>query len=114
MRSLALSLPLLPSVGMDTLAGKLVHRPVGSARLLPVSVSSRAVPRWMPSGTGIFRVGASGLGFTAGGSFCALAFAARVRTANRAGTEYRRQRGQGNGFMMLLSESSLLTIIAGS
>src|SRR5262249_45557206 len=101
-----------PSFRIDTLAGKLVHRPVGSARLVPVRVSSRVVPRWMPSGTGILSVGACGLALTVG-SFCALALAVRVRMANRDDTDHRRQWGQGTGLMMFLSEASLMILIAG-
>src|SRR5207249_4750571 len=89
--SFALSLPLLLSVGMVTWAGKLVHKPVGSARLVPVRVSSIAVPRWMPSGMGIFSVGAWGLGGVRAGCW-AWRPTGRIRMANKAGRD---DRGQG-------------------
>ena len=60
-------MPLLLSVGMVTLAGKLVHNPVGSARLVPVRVRSSEDPRSMPMGAGMAIVGASGLGFATKG-----------------------------------------------
>src|SRR5262245_4466670 len=72
-RNLALSLPLFASVGMVTLAGKLVHRPVGSARLVPVRVNSSFVPRCIPSGATGVRVGARGLGGRTGTGGCAPA-----------------------------------------
>src|SRR5262249_58734994 len=56
---------------MVTLAGKLVHSAVGSARLVPVRVRSRAVPRVIPRGTGGAKVGAWGLG--AGGGWAGTA-----------------------------------------
>jgi hypothetical protein len=67
---------LFMSVGMVTVAGKLVQRPVGSARLVPVRVSSSLVPRGMPTGVTGLSVGASGLG-AIGGGCCAAATAAR-------------------------------------
>src|SRR5262249_18959829 len=60
-------LPLFMSVGIVTLAVKLVHRPVGSVRFVPVRVSSNLVPRCMPSGAGGLSVGAWGLGAGSGG-----------------------------------------------
>src|SRR5262245_47750189 len=59
--------PLFMSVGIVTLAGKLVHRPVGSVKFVPVRVRSSFVPRCMPSGAGGLSVGACGLGTGNGG-----------------------------------------------
>ena len=59
-RNLAASLPLFMSVGNETFAGKLVHKAVGSARFVPVSVSSRVLPRSTPSGKGTLIVGDCG------------------------------------------------------
>ena len=57
-RRAAAFLPLSLSVGMVTLApGILVQKAVGPARLPPVRFNSMDVPRWMPSGIGMARVG---------------------------------------------------------
>src|SRR5262249_28387302 len=48
------------SVGKVGLDGKLVHSAVGSARLVPVKVSSTVCPLCIPSGNGTFKVGAWG------------------------------------------------------
>src|SRR5262249_60328403 len=83
-RNFALSFPLLASVGIVTLAGKLVHRPVGSARLVPVSVNSSFVPRCMPSGRTGVSVGASGLGGMTGGGWALTGTVVeRIRAADR-------------------------------
>src|SRR5262249_7850309 len=90
-RNFALSFPLFASVGTVTLAGKLVHNPVGSARLVPVNVSSSLVPRCMPSGTTGARGGASGLaGMTGGGWATAGAATAKsIRLSDRTNQDIR-------------------------
>ncbi len=73
--------PFFASVGIVTLAGKLLHTPVGSARLVPVRVSSSAVPRCIPSGRIGASVGASG-GGGAGGCPGARLFVSKKATSS--------------------------------
>src|SRR5262245_53875440 len=75
---------------MVTLAGKLVHSPVGLARLVPVRFRSTLVPRWPAIGAVMLRTGAAGLGTLSGEGCWATADAAASRTAARAGRERRR------------------------
>src|SRR5206468_2294856 len=77
------TVPFLASVGMTTLAGKLVHNPVGSARFVPVRVRSIVVPRWTPSGSTGARVGACGLG-GAGGGWAGAWLTARKKPKTRS------------------------------
>src|SRR5438128_3447906 len=67
---------LLASVGMVTLAGNDVHTPVGSCRLVPVSVRSMLVPRCAPVLEIAARVGAWGL--TGAGGGCATSSAVKA------------------------------------
>src|SRR5262249_1902596 len=91
-RSFVGSLPLLLSVGIVAFArGMLVRRPAGSARLVPVRVSSRVLPRAMPRGRTGLSVGAAGLGAGAGGCWARAAGAAS-RTDRASNAAVRRQR----------------------
>jgi len=53
---------VVPSVGIVTLAGKLVHRPVGSGEVGAGERQVEGGPRCMPRGTGVLSSGACGLG----------------------------------------------------
>src|SRR5262245_27005485 len=90
-RRLVGCLPLLASVGMLTLApGMFVQRATGSARLVPVSVNSRLVPRCTPEAETAVSVGAAGLG--AGGGGWAGTAGTDTRTARIDSAVNRRQR----------------------
>lgn len=54
----------LASGTIETLPGQLSSTPVGSLRFVPLSTRSRLVPGFMPSVTGVVRVGACGAGVT--------------------------------------------------
>src|SRR5262245_24117545 len=70
---------------MTTLApGMFVHRATGSARLVPVRVSSTLPPRCMPRGTTGLSVGAAGFGTGGGGWPWTAEAAARTTMVSNA------------------------------
>jgi hypothetical protein len=81
------------------LAGKLVHSPVGSARLLPVSVRSSVVPRCIPNGTAGLSTGACGLAAGAG-AFWARPSPIKGGKRRREIPKYRHAGRQRERFMM--------------
>src|SRR6516164_5634609 len=114
-RSLLLSFPLFLSGGKLIVAGKLVHSPVGLARLLPVKVSSSDCPRCAPLGNGILMTGARGFGAT-GAGFCESARSANVSKASKKDSIPRKAHFGARGSMIVIFQRSVcgwVTIFVG-